>query len=99
MKFLIWLSADCSSLDETLQALKKHGHEVGILLAQDGVFLADKGCPESEEIDIEGVKVYVSRPHVEQRGIGDRLVADFELVDYPEIVDLVMDRYDRVICF
>jgi sulfur relay protein TusB/DsrH len=97
MKFLIWLSGDCSSLEEVITAIKSQNNEVGILLVQDGVFMADKGCTHSEELAKFNVPVYASKGHVEERGIAGRLVVDAKLVDYNGIVDLVMEKYDRVV--
>jgi sulfur relay protein TusB/DsrH len=97
MKFLIWLSSECASLAETIEAMQGKGHEVGILLIQDGVFLADKGCPHSKEVVDLGVKIYASKAHVEERGIESRLIPKVSLVDYPSIVDLMMETYDRVV--
>ncbi len=97
MKFLIWLSSECQSLEEMVGALKRANHEVGVLLIQDGVYLADRGCSHSDELKKLDVPVYASKPHVEERGIMDRLVIDVKLVDYPEIVDLTMEQYDRII--
>ncbi|NHJ14796.1 MAG: sulfurtransferase complex subunit TusB [Candidatus Thorarchaeota archaeon] len=97
MKFLLFLSADCTSLDETVSALKAGGHEIGVLLIQDGVYLLDKGCPESKDLQSLDVRIFASKHHVEERGIGDRLIADAELVDYSAMVDLLMEDYDKVI--
>ena len=97
MNALIWLSSDCSSLEEIVQALKSQGQEAAILLIQDGVFMADKGCPHSDELKTLNVNVYASKKHVVERGLGDRLVVDVELVDYSRIVDLMMDEYDKII--
>lgn len=96
MKFLIWLSADCSNLDELVGALKKKGNEIGVLLVQDGVFLADKGCEHHKMVVDLKVPLYVSKHHAEERGIEGRLVGDVKLVDYDEMVDLLMEKYDRV---
>lgn len=97
MKFLLFLSAQCTSLSETVSALKSNGHEIGVLLIQDGVYLIDKGCPESGELQALDVRIYASKHHVEERGIGDRLVTEAKLVDYPAMVDLTMEEYDRII--
>jgi len=97
LKALIWLSSDCTSLEEIIQALKSQGQEAAILLVQDGVFMADKGCPHSDELKTLKVKVYASKKHMEERGLGGRLVVDVDLVDYSRIIDLIMDEYDKVI--
>ncbi len=97
MKFLIWLSGECSSLHEIITALQKKGNEVGVLLVQDGVFLTDKGCPHSKEIIDLQVPVFVSKMHLEERGIVDRMVVDVKVIEYPEMVDLMMEQYDKII--
>jgi sulfur relay protein TusB/DsrH len=97
MKYLIWLSSDCTNLDETISALKKQSGEIGILLIQDGVFMADKGCEEGKNLSSHGIDTFVSRKHAEERGLLNRLNDSVSVVDYPEIVDLIMLKYDRVI--
>lgn len=97
MKTLIWLSSECSCLSEIVEGLKKQGTEAGLLLVQDGVFQADRGNPLSKGIQKLGVPVHASRVHITERGIGGRLIPGVDLVDYSEMVDLIMDRYDRVI--
>ncbi len=95
MKFLLWLSNRCTSLKETISVLKNGGHDIGILLLQDGVFMADKGCPDSKPI--EGLSVYANKKNVNERGLTNRLISGVKLVEYPEIVELMMETYDRVI--
>ena len=90
MKFLIWLSADCTNLDEIVGALRKKSNDVGVLLVQDGVVLADKGCEHNKMVVDLKVPIFVSKPHVEERGIESRLVADVKLVDYSDMVDLML---------
>jgi len=97
MKYLIWLSNDCSSVKEIASDLKKQDIDVEILLVQDGVFLADKGCHESAELKELGLKTYAIKHHVEERGIANRLAVDVDLIDYPNVVDLIMEKSDKVI--
>ncbi len=97
MKFLIWLSSDCSNLEEVISAIKTGNNEVGVLLVQDGVFLADKGCVHSKELADLKVPVFASKVHVEERGIANRLLIDVKIVDYPDMVDLIMEQYDKVV--
>lgn len=97
MKILVLLSADSSILSEVVEGLKKQGNEIGLLLIQDGVFQADRGNPVSKGIQKLGASVHVSRPHAAQRGIINRLMLGVSLVDYPDMVNLIMDRYDRVV--
>lgn len=97
MKFLLWLSSECKSVEEIAKALKSEGHEISLLLVQDGVFLADRGCEHSSKVVDLDVPMFVSQHHVEERGIKSRLVGDVSLVGYDEIVDLIMEKFDRVV--
>lgn len=97
MKYLIWLSNQCTSVKELVDVMRTQGIETDLLLVQDGVYLADKGCPHSSEIKELKVKVHASKHHIEERGIGARLVVDVNQVEYPEMVELLMEKYDKVI--
>lgn len=97
MKFLIWLTNDCPDISEVVDALKASGHEIGILLAQDGVYSIDKGCNTSSDIKSLEVPVYAIKHHIEERGLGDRLKVDAEMVEYGRAIDLIMEQYDKVI--
>ncbi|MFX1560762.1 MAG: sulfurtransferase complex subunit TusB [Promethearchaeota archaeon] len=97
MKYLIWLSNQCTSVKEVVEAMRTQGIKTDLLLVQDGVYLADKGCPYSSEIKALNVKVHASKHHIEERGIGSRLVVDVNQVEYPEMVTLLMEEYDKVI--
>jgi sulfur relay protein TusB/DsrH len=91
------LSSDCDNLREIIDTLKKGENDVGLLLIQDGVFMADKGCSESAGLHELKLTVYACKNHVEERGIGDRLVDDAKLVAFPEIINIIMEEYDKVI--
>jgi sulfur relay protein TusB/DsrH len=97
VKYLIWLSNQCTSIREIVDAMRTKGIETDLLLIQDGVYLSDKGCPYSAEIKDLKVKVHASKHHIEERGIGNRLIVEVNQVEYPEIVELLMDEYDKVI--
>jgi sulfur relay protein TusB/DsrH len=97
VKYLIWLSNQCTNVKEIVDAMRTQGIETDLLLVQDGVYLADKGCPHSDEIKDLKVKVHASKHHIEERGIGSRLVVDVNQVEYPEMVELLMEKYDKVI--
>ncbi len=84
-------------MEEIAKALKAEGHEIALLLVQDGVFLADKGCEHSSKVVDLNVAMFVSEHHVEERGIKSRMVGDVSLVNYDEMVDLMMEKYDRVV--
>ncbi|MFW9960927.1 MAG: sulfurtransferase complex subunit TusB [Candidatus Thorarchaeota archaeon] len=97
MKYLIWLSNRSTSIKEMISALRTQGIETDVLLVQDGVYLADKGCMHSDELAKFKVKIFASKHHIEERGIGTRLAFDVNLVEYPEMVELIMEKYDKVI--
>jgi sulfur relay protein TusB/DsrH len=97
MKNLIWLSHDCTTIKEIVKALRGSNIDVELLLVQDGVYLADKGCPESDELKQFGVKVHAIKHHVEERGISSRLSINVNLIDYPDVVDLIMEKSDKII--
>lgn len=97
MKYLLWISNQCTSVKEVISSLRTQGVEADLLLVQDGVYLADKGCPHAIELSDLEAKVHASKHHIEERGIGNRLVVDVNQVDYPEMVDLLMEKYDKII--
>ncbi len=97
MKYLIWLSNQCTNVKEVVSALRTKGVETDLLLVQDGVFLADKGCPHANELTELKVKVHASKHHIEERGIGGRLSLDVNQVEYPELIELIMEKYDKII--
>jgi sulfur relay protein TusB/DsrH len=97
VKYLIWLSNQCTDVHEVVNAMRTQDIETDLLLVQDGVYLIDKGCPHSAEIKDLKVKVHASKHHIEERGIGSRLVVDANQVEYPEMVELIMEEYDKVI--
>ena len=97
MKYLIWLSNDCTSVKEIVTGLKVQGIETEILLVQDGAFFADKGNSHSAELKELGLKVHAIKHHVEERGLLERLAFDVELVDYSIAVDIMMEQCDKII--
>ncbi len=97
MKLLIWLSSDCTSLNEVISAIQTQGNDVGVLLVQDGVFLTDKGCPHAQELIDLKVPIFAMKAHIEERGIKDRMIGDAKIVEYPDVIDLMMEQYDKII--
>lgn len=97
MKYLVWISRDCKGLDEVVTALKAAGHEVGMLLAQDGVYSIDTGCSASKGIEDLGVPVFALKHHIEERGIGNRLAVDAKLIEYDDAIDIIMEKYDKIV--
>ena len=50
-----------------------------------------------EPLVAAGVELYALRDSVEARGLIDRVRPDVELVNYHQVVDLVMKEYDLVL--
>ena len=97
MKYLIWIPQVSSILDEVINALKGEKIDVDVLLLQDGVYMADKGNPASELLKNMEVGIYALGVHVEERGIDKRLIEGVNVVDYKSMVDLMMEKVDKVI--
>jgi sulfur relay protein TusB/DsrH len=97
LKYLIWLANNCVNIKEIAKGLQGKDIEVELLLLQDGVYLADRGCRESGGLKELGIKVYALRHHVEERGIAGRLVLDVDLIDYSDVVDLLMEKCDKIV--
>jgi sulfur relay protein TusB/DsrH len=97
MKFLIVLSNDCVGALELIETLLKRNHEIGVLLLEDAVFLADKGKADECSLGELDISRYISQKHLAERGLADRLALSAEIVDYPTMVDLLMEQYDRII--
>jgi sulfur relay protein TusB/DsrH len=97
MKYLIWLANNYTSVKEIVESLRGKDIEVEILLLQDGVYLADKGFREPNELKGLGLQVHAIKHHVEERGITDRLALNVNLIDYPAVVNLLMEKCDRII--
>ncbi|MEX8501876.1 MAG: sulfurtransferase complex subunit TusB [Leptothrix ochracea] len=68
--------------------------EGAILLIEDAVYAATQGHAASAQIvaALGCMKVYVLRPDLEARGVGDRLLEGVEGVDYGGFVDLVAEH-------
>ncbi len=97
MKCLLWLTSNCGHLGEIVEVLTKNHHQLVILLAQDGVFLLDKGSEESQALRDSGAEIFVIQEHAEERGLTERLVVAPTFIDFSRAVQLMMEGCDRVI--
>jgi sulfur relay protein TusB/DsrH len=97
MKYLIWIYSKSNNFEEVIKALKSQSVEVDVLLLQDGVYLADRGSPSSQTLKALGVGIHALENHVEERGISNRLIAGVDLVNYDQMLDLMMEKTDKVI--
>jgi sulfur relay protein TusB/DsrH len=73
--------------------------EVGICLLQDAVFFGCKGKNGNgmlAEAVKRGVSVFAAKKDVELRGLTRLLHSEIKVLDYSEIIDLVLS-YERVV--
>jgi tRNA 2-thiouridine synthesizing protein B len=62
-----------------------------VLLIEDGVYAATRGCEAAAQIGrtTAGVKFYALGPDLEARGMKERVAEGVQIVDYEGFVDLV----------
>jgi sulfur relay (sulfurtransferase) complex TusBCD TusD component (DsrE family) len=83
------------------------GKNLGIFLVSDGVWIGKDGKSDKIQdlllnIIDKGGKVAVSGPHLKAYGMAkEKLINGIEVVEKPygELVDLVMEKWDKVIVF
>jgi len=65
-----------------------------VLLIEDAVYAATTGNPAASQLEqAQGrLKLYVLKPDLEARGMGDRLIPAVAATDYEGFVDLVADN-------
>ncbi|TFF94665.1 sulfurtransferase complex subunit TusB [Candidatus Thorarchaeota archaeon] len=96
MKYLVWISDVTKNTAEVIGALQSQDVEVDVLLLQDGVFMADKGNENSSLLKKLGVGIHALESHVKERGISNRLVEGVKLVNYRKMLELIMEKSDKV---
>ena len=71
---------------------------VGVCLLQDAVYLGVQ-CQKDEKINDavkRGIPIYAAKKDVKLRGLEKLINREIKLLDYSEIVDLVL-KYNRII--
>lgn len=70
-----------------------------ILFVGDGVYSLVRGSDSSSALRRLGprVKLFGCRQDVESRGLGDRLLPEASVVDFDQMVELLMKDYSRVV--
>lgn len=73
-------------------------NDVGICLLQDAVYFASKGKKDGNiaEAMKNGISVHVTKKDVELRGLAKLLQKEIKILDYNEIIDLVL-TYERIV--
>ena len=80
-------------------ALEHKDNEVGICLLQDAVYFGCKGKKENRilaEAVKRRIRVFAARRDIELRGLKKLIYPEIEVLDYDEIVDLVL-KYERIV--
>ena len=80
-------------------ALEQKDNEIGICLLQDAVYYACKGKKGNgtlTESIKRGATIFTAKKDVELRGLKKLLYPEIKVVDYDEIIDLVLE-YERII--
>jgi sulfur relay protein TusB/DsrH len=79
-------------------ALGHKNVDVGICLLQDAVYLGVQ-CQKDGKLDAavkRGIPIYAAKNDVKLRGLDNLINQEIKLLDYNEIVDLVI-KYNRII--
>ena len=71
---------------ESALRLAREDKDAAVVLIQDGVYL------DAEAVSKAGRKVCAVKRDVELRGLGKRLPPFVKLIDYGELVDLIMEN-------
>ena len=80
-------------------ALEHKGNEVGICLLQDAVYLGCKGKNGNgtlAEAIRHNMQVFAAKKDVELRGLTELIHREIKVLDYGEIIDLVL-KYERIV--
>jgi sulfur relay protein TusB/DsrH len=80
-------------------ASEHNGSEVGICLLQDAVYFGCKGKNGNGTLTKaikRGVSVFAAKKDVELRGLRRLLHSEIKLLDYGEIIDLVLN-HERIV--
>lgn len=79
------------------KAAHKDNH-VGICLLQDAVYFASKGRKDSNVAEVmeSSIPVYIAKRDAELRGLTKLLQEETKVLDYNEIIDLVL-TYERIV--
>jgi len=78
------------------RGLNELNESVSLVLYGDGVYSLVNGSQAAAELAGIPVKIYAVAGDAEERGLSGRLIPQAELIDYPKIVELIMES-DRTI--
>jgi intracellular sulfur oxidation DsrE/DsrF family protein len=94
-----WAGGACAGFLRDARDLARLGHQVQLLLIQEGVGAAVRDAPGgAQEAAQAGVEVLVDNFSLAQRGLnGSRLLPDARIVDMAEVSTRVLDPDVRVV--
>lgn len=73
-------------------------NEKGVLLFEDAVYYATAE-QKRKELLLQNYSIYAIKEELDARGFGDFSAEGVELIGYDEAVDIIMERYDKVVSF
>lgn len=85
-----------SRLLDLTRILNEQGEQVELVFYGSGIYSLVDGSQPATALTETGVKIYAVAGDVESRGLANRLIPQAELVDYAQIVDMIMEA-DRTI--
>ena len=94
-KILFFLTCECKlGIDLSLEH-EGNGDQVTICLLQNAVYHANKTNHVLSK-SIQKIRVYAGEEDVEKRGIKQHLHPEVTLLDYGEVIDLVL-KHDNIV--
>ncbi|XRP96216.1 sulfurtransferase complex subunit TusB [Methanocaldococcus sp. 16A] len=83
---------ECNAIE--LMERLRDGNNDGVLLAEDAIYYATVSKVKDELLK-KGYKIYAMQDDALARGFDN--IEDVELIDYETAVDLIMEKYSKVI--
>jgi sulfur relay protein TusB/DsrH len=68
----------------------------GAILFEDAVY-SSVFPKKAEDLKARVDEVFVISDDLKARGVDDRLIEGFQVVDYPRAVDIIMEEYDQTV--
>lgn len=95
----IYICAAQRTLLEIISKQIEKGYSVAVLLIQDSTLACWKdGKNVISEAGEKGIEVYAIKEDLDARGIvGDKIHPSIKPVNYDEAMQLIMEKYDKVI--
>ncbi len=86
---------------ELVQHLPNRAHDAAILFVGDGVYSLVDGSANCSTLKrlIPSVSLFGCKDDIESRGIEGKLTPESSVVDYDQMVELIMERYSRVVSY